>query len=149
MSTSSRSGRGSKVCPKTDVEALQTPHLSATRADLEARLCQDLGVRKEASSPECDVFRKTAALISAIRKLGCGAPEYEETNMSLGEKAYHESEQSWIVKTQRGYKSSERKCEGRISLEYHNDEHGHCKIYLRSDTIPIYIDCCGSTIFDP
>ncbi|KAG6826600.1 hypothetical protein H0H93_016364, partial [Arthromyces matolae] len=57
--------QGSKVCPFTNMELLRVPHTSATTTAITERLSKDRTLRLEACSPKHDVFRKTAALISA------------------------------------------------------------------------------------
>lgn len=107
----------------------------ASREDVRERLKVDRFHRVEMSSPERDVFRKTAALISAIRKTGCGAPKYEETAIPASEQMLRDENRAWIQKIQRGYQRVETTCEGRIYLRY--DDREQCgRLYLR------YSICC-------
>ncbi|KAF8076821.1 hypothetical protein FPV67DRAFT_1715254 [Lyophyllum atratum] len=132
--------QGSKVCPQADIETLKQPHSSASRTAITERLQNDRESRVDTSLPEHDIFRKTAALIAAVRKVGCGALEHEETTLSLGEQVHYNDTQEWLAKIQRGYKPISPKCRGRIVLEYY-DEQGQHKQYLSNrDHYIQYID---------
>ncbi|KAG6847309.1 hypothetical protein H0H93_008916, partial [Arthromyces matolae] len=110
--------QGSKVCPRTDMEALSKPHTIATVEAITQRLESDRRLRLEASTPENDIFRKTAALIAAVRKIGCIVPEHEETIIPPSEREQYERIQGLLRRMQRGYEPKVTKCQGRILLEY-------------------------------
>lgn len=109
---------------------LKVPHVSASREDVRERLKVDRFHRIEMSSPERDIFQKTAALISAIRKTGCSAPKFEETTIPPSERAPCDENRAWIQRIRRGYRPTESTCEGRIYLRY-DDRDQSGRFYLR------------------
>jgi hypothetical protein len=113
-------GQGCKVCPFSDVEALKTEHVSASRNDILARLLCDREMRVAEGSPTRDIFTKTAALITALRNVGCRAPAQEETILSLGEHEVYNHLHEHQTKLRRGYIPKNDTCSGRLSLDYNN-----------------------------
>ncbi|KAF8078916.1 hypothetical protein FPV67DRAFT_1690345 [Lyophyllum atratum] len=113
--------QGSKVCPSADIEKLSTPHTSSSREDVRLRLLADRSQHLSALSPLSEVFRNTAALIAALRNIGCRAPRGEETQVPAEEMADRELQSRLASRAQRGYISTESRCEGRLVLHY--DEH--------------------------
>ncbi|KAG6808642.1 hypothetical protein H0H92_003424 [Tricholoma furcatifolium] len=104
------------------MDALKEPHTSATPDAIAERLANDRSTRLEASSPQSDVFRKTSALIAAVRKIGCGALEHEETVLPPSERIQQEKTEAFNKKMQRGYRPTSARCKGRVYLKYHHDD---------------------------
>ncbi|KAG6836008.1 hypothetical protein H0H93_012315 [Arthromyces matolae] len=125
--------QGGKACPQADIETLMEPHTSATQDAISERLANDRSLRLELSSPEYDIFRKTSALIAAIRTVGCRAVEHEETILPQSEQIFYDDIQAQIRKAQRGYKPDVDRCRGRISINYGVNEVGQEKMYLKCE----------------
>ncbi|KAJ7693792.1 hypothetical protein B0H16DRAFT_1352014 [Mycena metata] len=109
--------QGSKICPMSDLESMSTPHTTASRALLQERLRLDRENRMERTSPSRDIFKKTAAVVSAFRRLGCTG-SLDEINLfntegqaAVDEMNLHRTEH------QRGYSSAVATCDGRLQLE--------------------------------
>jgi hypothetical protein len=111
-------GQGSKICPFIDEDEARKPHTTANRGSIEERLRTDREYRLEISSPTRDIFQKTAAYLTAIRRSGCRGPLYEPTSFNDSETQRREMEAEHSMRLQRGYLSSERLCEGRLMFEY-------------------------------
>jgi hypothetical protein len=111
-------GQGSKVCPFTDKDNVRRPHTTASRAAIEQRLRADREHLLEASSPSRDIFQRTSAFLTALRRSGCSAPLYEPTSFNLTENQLRETHALHTAKLQRGYLSSGKSCEGRLIFEY-------------------------------
>lgn len=94
------------------------PHISASRNILRERLHRDKQARLDGASPSRDIFRKTASLIAALRKLGCTASLCELTLLSPKERELRDRVLSHQAKLQRGYVAAKEKCEGRILFRY-------------------------------
>lgn len=130
-------GQGVKACPFSDTQALTGPahcHTSATRQDIENRLTAARDARQRLSTPQRDIFIKTAAYITAVRTLGCRRPLQQETRRTGEELLQFEQEQSQQEHFRRGY-STPQTCQGRI--RYHEypdpfDKDAGLRAYLRS-----------------
>jgi hypothetical protein len=83
-------------------------------------------MRLQGNSPTRDIFRKTAAFITALRKVGCGAPVHEFTDISTERREAVEHQK----KLQQGYKPQEQTCAGQILFEYDMNR----KPFIRSVT---------------
>ncbi|KAJ7757604.1 hypothetical protein B0H16DRAFT_1457764 [Mycena metata] len=103
--------QGVKVCPQSDKDNLAMPHTSASRANIQTWLRQDREDRLQYASPSKDIFCRTAAYLSAVRKLGCSRPLVEETLFSESEEEQKEVSE---IYRQQGV------CEGRIIFQYDN-----------------------------
>ncbi|KAJ7624127.1 hypothetical protein DFH06DRAFT_1340161 [Mycena polygramma] len=118
--------QGVKACPLNDFSVLTGSdhrHTSATRQDIEHRLAADREARQRLSSPQRDVFVKTAAYITAIRKVGCRRPCQEETHRDAEELRLYNEEQSQYETFRRGQPSIPT-CQGRIRYyEYPDPDH--------------------------
>lgn len=68
------------------------------------------------------MFAKTAAFLTALRKVGCRAPKCEETVRNLAEEQEYFQLVEHQAHTSRGYVSREEYCDGRILLEYDKDD---------------------------
>jgi len=112
------SGQGSKLCPFADSCVKQASHVDADREALRSRLVYDKAIRLEGATPMRDIFQKTSAFITALRKSGCTAPPYEETYRSMVEQAQYEKELAYQARLQRGYIPVEIKCDGRLLFDY-------------------------------
>ncbi|KAJ7828429.1 hypothetical protein B0H13DRAFT_2373213 [Mycena leptocephala] len=129
--------QGVKACPFSDTQALTGPahcHTSATRQDIENRLTAARDARQRLSTPQRDIFIKTAAYITAVRTLGCRRPLQQETRRTGEELLQFEQEQSQQEHFRRGY-STPQTCQGRI--RYHEypdpfDKDAGLRAYLRS-----------------
>jgi hypothetical protein len=111
-------GQGCKACPYSNIVELASSHLAASRDALEQRLQQDKEYRMEFASPSRDVFQKTASFLTALRKLGCVAPEHEPTILNFTEHNQREKALSHQAKLWRGYRPSDDHCKGRLFFEY-------------------------------
>ncbi|KAF8152705.1 hypothetical protein K438DRAFT_2079307 [Mycena galopus ATCC 62051] len=116
--------QGSKVCPYGDLDVLSLPHTSATRADIKERLQNDRYLRLESTSPTKDVFLRTVAYLAAIQRMGCRRPLTEETFLLASEQEERETRELYLQQIQRGYRSKEGICEGR--LVFGNDDDLNC-----------------------
>ncbi|KAG6824163.1 hypothetical protein H0H92_007812, partial [Tricholoma furcatifolium] len=125
-------GQGVKICPYTNIEALSEPHTKATLEAIAERLTNDRSSRLEVSTPEYHIYQKTAALISAIRKVGCRGPEFEETILQPSEQVHYDNTREMVRKQMRGYIPTLVRCKGRILLKYDNDL-GREKLYLKCE----------------
>ena len=111
-------GQGSKICPHSDVDSNKTEHTCATRQLLQERLRCDRDYRVATSSPTRDIFQKTSTLITALRTVGCSAPEHEQTVLTPAEQEHKKKISENEAKRRRGYVPSTTTCQGRLSLEY-------------------------------
>jgi hypothetical protein len=117
--TSELEGRGVKVCPQVDSLEVTTPHRIATRELIQEQLKQYAisGV----NSPASLVFKKTAALITALRNIGCLAERQESTKISLSETALAEKHGEFQQQRRRGFTPKHKKCVGRVVLDIIDD----------------------------
>jgi len=116
------SGQGSKVCPIADSHLKQALHIHADRDALKSTLLYDKAVRLQGKTPTRDIFRKTSAFITALRKQGCTAPIHEETYRSVVEQAQYKEELAHQARLQRGYIPSKVNCDGRLLFGYDDHE---------------------------
>lgn len=115
-----------KACPFTDLEELSKPHISASREAIRERLREDQTIRLEHTSPTRDIFRKTSALITALRRTGCSSKLDETTIRTEEEQDDWDDMFDHQVKIRRGYLPSVEKCEGRLLFKY--TYHGRAQI---------------------
>jgi hypothetical protein len=111
-----------KVCPKADADALSESHTRASLANIQTRLRRDRDDRLQYASPTKDIFCRTAAYLTALRKLGCSRPLLEPTLRSEEEAEALETREIYWQLVRRGYRPKEGTCEGR--LLFHYDSHG-------------------------
>jgi hypothetical protein len=111
-------GQGVKVCPHSDMDALSEPHISATHEAIQNRLRNDREERVQYASPTKDIFCRTGAYLTALRKLGCCRPIVEATPLSATEEENREARQIYMHQIQRGYRPQDGTCEGRLIFEY-------------------------------
>ncbi|KAJ6580689.1 hypothetical protein B0H19DRAFT_1060427 [Mycena capillaripes] len=95
-------GKGVKICPHVNQLKIREPHSHATRALLQQRFRDDRQARIDGASLSRVVFQKTAALVAALRKLGCSAPLCEETIFESDEEEVHEALVFHCKRNQRG-----------------------------------------------
>ncbi|KAJ7466610.1 hypothetical protein B0H11DRAFT_1733200 [Mycena galericulata] len=110
--------QGSKICPKVNRDKMTEPHTHATRALLQQRLLNDREARLAGTSPTRDVFQKTSALVSALRKMGCSVPLCEDTIYDSDEEEARDAMILHRKRNRRGYTPIEATCEGRLKLSY-------------------------------
>lgn len=84
-------------------------HDSATRAQLQSRLRHDRELQQEYNSPIRNVFDRTSALITAIRRVGCTS----EAVPALGVNAIQAEDDEQIA-LRRGYPDVPLRCTGRV-----------------------------------
>ncbi|KAJ7049809.1 hypothetical protein C8F01DRAFT_1264851 [Mycena amicta] len=77
-------------------------------------LKRDAEERARYASPSRDVFERTQALLSAVRRTGCRRPKVEDTKLSEIEQLIREQHEQYLSIAQRGYSPSEETCQGRI-----------------------------------
>ncbi|KAJ7201931.1 hypothetical protein C8J57DRAFT_1102564 [Mycena rebaudengoi] len=111
--------QGVKICPSADRDLLSEPHTKATRKDIEIRVQQDREERLQYASPSKDVFCRTAAYLSALRKHGCCRPLLEPTAFTTYEEQLRQTRDEYLYQAQRGYHAPEAKCEGRLTSRDH------------------------------
>ncbi|KAF8145358.1 hypothetical protein K438DRAFT_1630265 [Mycena galopus ATCC 62051] len=82
------------------------------------------------ASPTKDIFCRTAAYLTALRRLGCSRPLAEPTPLSLEEEEAREVYQIYIQQVRRGHRT-DGTCEGKILFRYdsHNHPHVYCQHY--------------------
>ncbi|KAJ7657834.1 hypothetical protein DFH06DRAFT_1327892 [Mycena polygramma] len=115
--------QGVKACPFSDIATLtgdEHAHTSATRDDVALRMAADRESRQRLSSPQRDIFDKTAAYINAIRQVGCRRPLQQETLRTGEELRDFTTHQALKEDLQRGY-SAPKTCEGRIVYHEYPD----------------------------
>jgi hypothetical protein len=123
-------GQGSKVCPFTDPVTISMPHVHASRDALKSRLLHDRATRLQGSSPSRDIFQKTSAFVTALRKRGCGAPAHETTYWSPAEQIDRKKHLELQSKLQRGYISPEITCDGRLLFDYDGNEQPYIRFVI-------------------
>lgn len=96
-------------------------HVAATQQGVQCWLLHDQETAINIASPTCNIFRKTAALISALRNTGCHALECEPMHLTEGECKYQNLLLAEQEKFCQGYQPHQKWCEGRLSLEF-NDQ---------------------------
>ncbi|KAJ7031452.1 hypothetical protein C8F04DRAFT_924530, partial [Mycena alexandri] len=106
------------ICPNSDEDHLRTPHTKASREDVREQLRKDREDRLQYVSPTRDIFLKTSAYLAAIQKLGCTRPLLEVTNLSATEEEARETREIYLHQVQRGYRTKEGLCEGRVVFDY-------------------------------
>ncbi|KAF9029442.1 hypothetical protein BDZ89DRAFT_1249203 [Hymenopellis radicata] len=111
--------QGSKLCPMADQNTLCEPHTRATRDDVSARLTVDRESRAASSSPRAAIFRKTAALLAAVRRHGCRAAQDRIVQLPPSEQIAVDFLKAHNERIRRGYKPSIQHCEGRITNRDH------------------------------
>ncbi|KAJ6463274.1 hypothetical protein C8R47DRAFT_992713 [Mycena vitilis] len=117
--------QGIKACPFSDIATLtgdEHAHTSATRDDVALRMAADRESRQRLSSPQRDIFDKTAAYINAIREVGCRRPLQQQTLRTGEELRDFTTHQALKEDLQRGY-SAPKTCEGRIHYSSRNPDH--------------------------
>ncbi|KAJ7019900.1 hypothetical protein C8F04DRAFT_1197252, partial [Mycena alexandri] len=115
--------QGVKVYPNTDIDSLTVPHTSASRANIQTRLRQDREERLQYASPSKDIFCRTAAYLSALRKLGCSRPLVEETLFSESDEEQKKTLEIYRDQVRRGHRPKHDACEGRIVFQYNHRGH--------------------------
>ncbi|KAJ7913928.1 hypothetical protein B0H13DRAFT_1612047 [Mycena leptocephala] len=90
------------------------------KAYVENRLAAARDARQRLSSPQRDIFIKTAAYITAVRTLGCRRPLQQETPRTGEELLEFEQQQSQREHFRRGY-STPPTCQGRIQHHEYPD----------------------------
>lgn len=95
-------------------------HSNASRELLRTQLREDRDLRCQDASPSRDVFKKTSAYVTALRKLGCTAPGYETTVLLSSEQYQRDQDEARRVYLSRGYipVDSESSCQGRLEFGY-------------------------------
>ncbi|KAJ7442069.1 hypothetical protein B0H11DRAFT_1749418 [Mycena galericulata] len=117
----SRVGCDSFVTLLTDAEGKMVPcrvQNATCKSMLQERFRNDRDARLRGASPSRDVFQKTAALVAALRKLGCTAPLCEETIFDSDEEEVQDTLILHRQRHQRGYVAKTETCEGRLYLAY-------------------------------
>ena len=115
-----------KVCPSVDKDAFSEPHTHASLANVQTRLRRDCEGRLQYASPSKDIFCRTAAYLTAIRKLGCSRPLSEATECSSDEEERKKMMEIYWTQVRRGYWPKETPCEGRLLFLY--DSHGRARM---------------------
>ncbi|KAJ7312830.1 hypothetical protein DFH08DRAFT_717029, partial [Mycena albidolilacea] len=98
---------GVKACSQADIQSLENDynHTHAMCQDVQRKLAQEREARLLHSSPERDVFTKTASYIAAIQKLGCRRPRQQMTSRTETEALEFEQMQAAERHFQRGYQA--------------------------------------------
>ncbi|KAJ6527069.1 hypothetical protein B0H19DRAFT_970076 [Mycena capillaripes] len=134
--------KGIKICPRVNQLKIREPHSHATRALLQQRFRNDRQARLNGASPSRDVFQKTAALVTALRKLGCSAPRYEETIFESDEEEAHDAFVFHRKRNQRGYVPKQELCEGRLYLrsDFEQKPYIKCEHYSKQNNKNHYLN---------
>ena len=111
-------GQGAKVCANADMQEAAQVHTEASREKIAERLSKDRDQRHSSTSPTRDVFQRTASLIAALRKLGCGRALHETTLFTPTELHKNQMVQELQETYRRGYVLPQSLCAGRILFEY-------------------------------
>ena len=111
-------GQGVKACPMSDLAKAVTVHLSASREDIKQWLRDDRHNKIDATSPTSDIFRKTFAFVSSLKRIGCLGPLHESTRLNEHEHELRDTLSANERKLQQGYVPLEKKCQGRLYLLY-------------------------------
>ncbi|KAJ7584578.1 hypothetical protein C8J56DRAFT_1054042 [Mycena floridula] len=106
--------RGVKVCPHGDMDKFSAPHTAATRENVASRLANDRDARLMYASPSADIFAKTQAFITALRRGGCRAELQEHTPCLPSEVAIQQQNMAF----QHGYQDKVERCKGRAIFQY-------------------------------
>ncbi|KAJ7490348.1 hypothetical protein B0H11DRAFT_2191580 [Mycena galericulata] len=114
--------QGTKICPQVDRALMTQPHHEATRDMLKERLRNDREARIQTASPSRQIFQKTAALVAALRRLGCGATLQEETIVESDEEEEYDKLILHRTEHRRGYVPPTETCQGRLQLAYANQK---------------------------
>ncbi|KAJ6564612.1 hypothetical protein B0H19DRAFT_941881 [Mycena capillaripes] len=125
---------GVKACPLADISSLQNDyrHMSATREDVQRRLADERDARLLHSSPDRDIFLKTAAYITAVRQLGCRRPPQQKTSRTEEELQQFQQSQESAQHFRRGHRPPDT-CDGRIIFHENHKEGESSLVYLRQD----------------
>lgn len=102
----------------SDLANAVTVHLSASREDIKQRLRDDRQNKIDVTSPTSDIFRKTFAFVSSLKRIGSPGPLHEPTRLNERERELRDTLSAHETKMQRGYFPLEKKCEGRLYLLY-------------------------------
>ncbi|KAJ7586405.1 hypothetical protein C8J56DRAFT_1051777 [Mycena floridula] len=108
--------RGVKVCPHGDMDKFSAPHTVATRENVASRLANDRDSRLMYASPSADIFAKTQAFITALRRGGCRAELQEHTPHLPSEVEIQQQNMAF----QRGYHDKVERCKGRAIFQFDN-----------------------------
>ncbi|KAK7061173.1 hypothetical protein R3P38DRAFT_2757690 [Favolaschia claudopus] len=109
--------QGMKCCPYNSIEELTEPHATASRQEVELRLKEERDDRLDCSSPERDIFNRTAAYLATLHKQGCTRSLSTPTVRSDSDQKEYDLHTERLVEFRCGYKKPET-CEGR--LVYHS-----------------------------
>ncbi|KAK7019278.1 hypothetical protein R3P38DRAFT_2632453 [Favolaschia claudopus] len=123
--------QGVKICPYADRDSLLQAHTTASLANIQTRLRNDRENRLQFASPTKDIFCRTAAYLTATRKLGCSRPLDLPTNFSEEEEEQRMLLETYWQQVRRGQRSREGLCEGKLLFFYdsHNRPHVRCQHY--------------------
>ncbi|PPQ84978.1 hypothetical protein CVT25_010531 [Psilocybe cyanescens] len=110
--------QGSKLCAAGDVKKWSEAHQTAGANEISQRLAHERAFCSEIADPSHDVFQRTAAFITALRKVGCRAQKHEETILNAAEQQAYAALLAHQADLSRGYVPAEEHCEGRIILEF-------------------------------
>lgn len=113
-------GQGVKICPFYEYSEDEVRHSSASREQLQLRLKHDRELRSEFQSPASDVFERTSAFITALRRSGC-------SGTCLLEEQQSRAENFDLMYLRRGYPLRENQCNGRILFGYSFDGNAFIK----------------------
>ncbi|KAJ6456641.1 hypothetical protein C8R47DRAFT_1165259 [Mycena vitilis] len=128
--------QGAKICPFSDEDCLSKGHTRASLARIQTRLRNDREERLQYASPTKDIFCRTAAYLSAIRKLGCSRPLEDITLLTPDEEERRLTLDLYWKQVQRGYRPKEASCEGRMILRHdsHGGSHVQCEHYNKQSS---------------
>ncbi|KAJ7580435.1 hypothetical protein C8J56DRAFT_1058074 [Mycena floridula] len=107
---------GVKVCPHGDMDKFSAPHTVATQENVASRLANDRDSRLMYASPSADIFAKTQAFITALRRGGCHAELQEHTPRLPSEVEIQQQNMAF----QRGYHDKVERCKGRAIFQFDN-----------------------------
>ncbi|KAJ3906921.1 hypothetical protein F5879DRAFT_897100 [Lentinula edodes] len=104
--------QGVKICPFFDLDEESTYHSQATREQIQVLMRQNREQYMEFSTPTRDIFEKTSAYLTAIKRVGCTSEANHDASDFQGN-----SDQSERTALRRGYPEMPNRCTGKLLFQ--------------------------------
>ncbi|KAJ4463608.1 hypothetical protein C8R41DRAFT_872387 [Lentinula lateritia] len=104
--------QGVKICPFFDLDEESTYHSQATQEQIQVLMRQNREQYMEFSTPTRDVFEKTSAYLTAIKRVGCTSEANHDASDFQGN-----SDQSEQTALRRGYPEMPNRCTGKLLFQ--------------------------------
>ncbi|KAJ7210349.1 hypothetical protein GGX14DRAFT_363314, partial [Mycena pura] len=111
--------QGIKACPYADLDALASPHVTASREAIAHRLSLEQQEHADCSSSHAILFQKTLSYLAELQKQGCSAPPHEATHYSGEELEERELRMTQLEDARRGH-AARPTCNGRLLFRYNS-----------------------------